>query len=196
MKEHGLYVLKSEFFNLVQSLGGDCDKDGGGKRPVYCCLKDSKIEGLYWAIPTSDLFHRNKKQNDKYSFFMSLDAKDLRSCYYHKSKTTVDSLYKISSCFPITEKYVSHEFTTSGVHVVMQRKDDIVAIEKKLKRILAFEFRKTNYFPQRITDIRNALVNELANLEQTKPKSFEVENPDMTMKNLDSEETALSVTGV
>ena len=171
MKEHGLYILKSEFFNLVQSLGGDCDKDGGGKRPVYCCLKDNRIDGLYWAIPTTNISHRSQKQNEKYSFFISLENKDLRSCYYHKAKTTVDSIYKISSCLPITEKYISHEFMTNGVHVVMQRKDDIAVIEKKLKRILAFEFRKRNHFPQRISDIRNALINELR-LEKIEEKEL------------------------
>ena len=122
MIEHGLYILKSDFFNLVKSLGGDCDDDAGGKRPIYCCLKDNQIDGLYWAIPTSIISHRSEAQNKRYSYYMSLDEKDLRSCYYHKAKTTVDSLYKISSCFPVTEKYVSHEFTTNNVHVVMQKK--------------------------------------------------------------------------
>ena len=161
MVEHGLYILKSEFFTLVKSLGGDCDADAGGKRPIYCCLKDNLIDGLYWAIPTSIVSHRSEKQNSKYDFYMQLNEKDLRSCYYHKAKTTVESIYKVSSCFPIIEKYVSHEFTTSNVHVVMQNKKDIDEIERKLKRILAFEFRKNNYFLQRISDIKSYLINEL-----------------------------------
>ena len=87
----------------------------------------------------------------------------MRSCYYHIAKTTVDAIYKISSCFPIIEKYVDYEFKTSGVHVVLQRKDDISEIERKLRRILAFEFRKPNYFQQRITDIRNYLMSATIN---------------------------------
>ncbi|MCL2018149.1 MAG: hypothetical protein FWG70_00180 [Oscillospiraceae bacterium] len=175
MVEHGLYILRPEFFELIKSLGGDCDSNAGGKRPVYCCIKDNKIDGLYWAIPTTNISHRSEAQNKKFSYFMSLDDKDLRSCYYHKANTTVKSIYKISSCFPVIEKYVDHEFTTSGVHVIMRRKNDISEIERKLKRILSFEFRKNNYFPQRISDIRNNLIAEIDAACQ--PKSFEVENP-------------------
>jgi hypothetical protein len=61
----------------------------------------------------------------------------------------------------VIEKYVDHEFTTNGVHVVMQSKEDIAEIERKLRSVLALEFRKTNYFPQRISDIRKALIAEL-----------------------------------
>ncbi|MCL1808740.1 MAG: hypothetical protein FWG42_03115 [Clostridiales bacterium] len=165
MVEHGLYILKTDFFKLVKSFGGDCDIEEGGRRPVYCCFKDKKVKGLYWAIPTSNATHRSKEQNEKYCYYTSLEEKDLRSCYYHKAKTTVESFYKISSCFPVTEKYIDHEFTTSGVHVIMQKKDDIAEIERKLKRILSFEFRKTNYFPQRISDIKKYLTNELIEAE-------------------------------
>ena len=163
MIEHGLYLLKPEFFNLIRTLGGDCDSDAGGKRPVYCCIKDKKINDLYWAIPTTDISHRSKEQIAKYGKYMALDDRDLRSCYYHIAKTTVDSIYKISSCFPVTEKYILHEFTTNGVHVIVQKKDDIDIIEKKLRKILSFEFRKKNYFLQRISDIKDFLINELKN---------------------------------
>ena len=97
----------------------------------------------------------------KDDYYLSLDERDLRSCYYHKAKTTVDSIYKISSCFPVIEKYILHEFTTSGVHVILRKKDDISEIERKMKRILSFEFRRKNYFSQRISDIKDYLINEL-----------------------------------
>jgi len=161
MIENGLYILKSDFFKLIESLGGDCDKDAGGKRPVYCCIKDELIDGLYWAIPTSDISHRSEGQKSRYDRYISFDSKDLRSCYYHKAKTTVESIYKISSCFPVTDKYVEHEFTTNGVHVILKRKDDIEEIKRKLKRILSMEFSRINYFSQRISDIRDYLINEL-----------------------------------
>lgn len=43
----------------------------------------------------------------------------------------------------------------------MKRQDDINEIHRKFKRILSMEFRKPNYFPQHITDIRKFLINEL-----------------------------------
>ena len=66
MVENGLYVIKQELLEVINKLGGDCDIINGNKRPVFCCLKDSKIEGLYWAIPTSDLSHRKDKQKEYY----------------------------------------------------------------------------------------------------------------------------------
>ena len=66
MKEHGLYVLKRDFLELVHNLGGDCDYYTGTKRPIYCCIKDNRIDGLYWAIPTSDISHRDDGQKQYY----------------------------------------------------------------------------------------------------------------------------------
>ena len=163
MKEQGLYIVKHDFFKLVKSLGGDCDIQNGSKRPVYCCIKDNKYDGLYWAIPTSDLNHRNVSQIRKYQNFISKDDTDLRSCYYHIGRTTKDAVYKISSCFPITEKYIDHAFTTSGKHVVIKRAETVNELKRKLKRILSFESRRPNYFQQRITDIKNYLLNEMDN---------------------------------
>ncbi len=170
MVENGLYIIKREFLELIHSLGGDCDIKNGDKRPVFCCIKDKKIAGLYWAIPTSDISHRNDNQKSFYEFCMSCDDSDLRSCYYHTAKTTKDALYKISSCYPITEKYIDHEFVSNNVHVVMKKKDDINEIQRKFKRILSMEFRKPNYFPQHISDIRKYLIDELNQDKEEKNK--------------------------
>lgn len=86
---------------------------------------------------------------------------DLRSCYYHIGRTTKESLYKISSCFPITEKYIDHEFTSCEKHVIIRRAETVNEIERKLRRILAFESRRPNYFKQHISDIKAHLVGEL-----------------------------------
>lgn len=161
MVENGLYVVKKEILDIITSLGGDCDTNHGDKRPVFCCLKDNKIEGLYWAIPTSDISHRDADQKSFYNFCLSCENKDLRSCYYHIAKTTKDALYKISSCYPITEKYIDHEFISNEKHVVMRKQDDILEIRRKFRRILSMESRRPNYFPQHITDIKNYLIDEL-----------------------------------
>lgn len=47
MVENGLYVIKRELLEVINELGGDCDIINGNKRPVFCCQKDTKIEGLY-----------------------------------------------------------------------------------------------------------------------------------------------------
>lgn len=161
MKEHGLYIIKKEFLKLVHKIGGDCDYYNGNKRPVYCCIRDNKYEGLYWAIPTSDMNHRDDGQKAYYQKCLEKPDNDLRSCYYHIGRTTKEALYKVSSCYPITSKYIDHEFSSCGKHVVVRRAETINELERKLKRILAFESRKPNYFHQHITDIKEYLLKEL-----------------------------------
>jgi hypothetical protein len=61
----------------------------------------------------------------------------------------------------------------------MKKQDDISEIRRKFKRILSMEFRKPNYFPQHITDIKNYLLEELKSgheeIEQIKEKKDEME---------------------
>ena len=161
MLENGLYVVKRDILNVITSLGGDCDVKSGDKRPVFCCIKDKKIEGLYWAIPTSDMAHRNEKQIEHFNKCMQCNVKDLRNAYYHIVKGNRTSLYKISSCYPITDKYIDHEYTVNNKHVIIQKKEDISEIKRKFKRIMAMENRKPNYFSQHITDVKNYLIREL-----------------------------------
>ena len=162
MTENCFFIAKQSFLDLITGLGGQCDSEKGTRRPMYCCIKDSIIDGLYWAIPTSDLSHRTVEQRKKYDEYLKKDERDLRSCYYHIGRTTKPALFKVSSCVPITEKYVDHEFTTNGEVVVLKNKSTISEIERKLRRILAFESSRPNYFPQRITDIKDSLVKELS----------------------------------
>jgi len=98
-----------------------------------------------------------------YIIFNSININDLRSCYYHIGRTTKPALYKISSCYPITEKYIDHEFISCEKHVIIRRAETIKELERKLKRILAFESRRPNYFKQHITEIKNYLIKELEN---------------------------------
>lgn len=161
MIEHGLYIIKKEYFELLESIGCECDKNDGEKRPVYCCFKDNKIADLYWAIPTSDFNHREKYQIEKFYNYTHKSLDDLRSCYYYIGFTTKKAVYKISSCFPIIDKYIDHEFTSNGTHVIIKNKKAIHELDIKLRRILAFENNNNNYFPQHITDIKNALLKEL-----------------------------------
>lgn len=121
MKENGLYTIKKEYFEIMNKIG-QSETNGGHRRPVYCCIEDNKIKGLYWAIPTSDYAHRTPAQKVKIGKFINLPTKDLRSSYYHLAKTTKDAVYKISSVFPVTDKYIDHEFVTQGVHVVMKKR--------------------------------------------------------------------------
>lgn len=70
MKENSFYLIDNSYIKLINNLGG---KYGDSKqRPIYCCIKDKNINGLFWAIPTSDISHRTQNQIAKYNNYIQL----------------------------------------------------------------------------------------------------------------------------
>lgn len=126
-----------------------------------CCIEDKYVSGLFWAIPTSDLSHRSEAQIEKYQQLCQLSQRDIRWAYYFIGHTNRPALYRISSCFPIIEKYVEGPYTSQGENLVLKRKSDIEMIRKKLSRILLTESKKPNKFEQHITDIKRQMLLEL-----------------------------------
>ncbi|MDD4291874.1 MAG: hypothetical protein PHX51_06560 [Clostridia bacterium] len=172
MIENGFYKLSDEYINLVVSLGGK--HDDRKTRPIFCCIKDKYNPDIWWAIPCSDLSHRSSKQIDKYNEYCLLDKRDIRSSYYHIGFTDRPALFKISSAFPITDKYISGEYTSKGAHLLM--KDEVMRklIQTKLRRILLYENNNPNVFENKKTLIYNYLDNETKLLKEApnKDKSF------------------------
>lgn len=160
MIENGFYTVKNEFIELIADLGGLYQDDKN--RPVFCCFKDRFVSGLFWAIPTSDYFHRTVKQIEKAKRYSSLGNNDIRSAFYHIGETNRKAIYRISNCFPIIDKYVYSWYDDKdGKQLFLANKSDIAIIRKKLSRILFDESRKPNKYEQHITDIKNFLIKEL-----------------------------------
>lgn len=55
MVENGLYIVNDNYFDKFKKLGCNFKDSKGENRPVFCCLKDLKFDGLYWAIPLSEI---------------------------------------------------------------------------------------------------------------------------------------------
>lgn len=160
MIENGFYKLKQEFIQLINDLGGYYqDKK---ERPVFCCIEDKYIRGLFWAIPTSDVSHRSPDQLAKIRSYCNLDInRDIRGCYYHLARTNRSAIYRITSCLPITDKYIAAPYFSQGRHLILGSKNDIAKIRTKLARILLDESNHPNKYEQHITDIPNYLIDEL-----------------------------------
>ena len=157
MIENGFYKINVGFIDLINSLGGKyADKK---ERPVFCCIEDKYVKSLFWAIPTSDLSHRSPEQISKIRGWCNESG--IRSAYYHIGYTNRPAIYRISSCFPITEKYIDSEYISQGVHVILKNKKEIAIIQQKLHRILFDESIHPNKYEQHMTDIRNYLVEEM-----------------------------------
>lgn len=158
MIEDGVYIIKQDFFVMFEKLGCKFKSNKSENRPTFCCMKDNKIEGLYWAIPTSKITeNKNMIRINKYVNM----KKGIGSCYYHIGYTNYPAIYCISSTFPIIEKYIEREYKVNGKHLIIKNKQQIEAIRKKLKRILQYEEQNNNKFEQKITLIKNDLIKEI-----------------------------------
>ena len=160
MKENAIYFAKSDFYNIIKESGGEWNETK--KRPVVCLLQDKNISGLYWAIPMGAWNHRSDEAKARIKNYISLPEENLASCYYHLGKTTQQSIFFISDAIPITAKYIEREYIgyDSAPYVIKNPKL-ISELTRKLNRILYFEMCTPNYFRQHITDVKNALINDL-----------------------------------
>lgn len=158
MVEDGVYIIKQEFFKLFEEKGCKFKNNKTENRPTFCCMKDNKIEGLYWAIPTSKI--TENKNMDRIYKYVNM-KKGIASCYYHIGYTNYPAIYCISSVFSIIDKYVEREYKVNGKHLIIKNKQQLESIKKKLKRILSYEEQNPNKLEQKITYIKNELINKI-----------------------------------
>jgi hypothetical protein len=163
MIENGFYKIRHDLIDLINNrLGGKYHDNKS--RPVYCCMEDKYMRGLFWAIPTSDRLHRTPNQIIKIQELCSKDMHtDIRACYYHLGMTNRPAIYRISNCLPITDKYIDAPYESQGTQLFLASKNDIVVIRQKLARILFDESKHPNKYEQHITDLRNYLLAEMTN---------------------------------
>ena len=157
MIENGFYILDKSYAELIKRFSGEFDDPK--TRPIYCCIEDRNVKGLYWLIPTRDLSHRTPQQIQQYIDLSQV--RDIRQAYYHIGHTTKPAIFKISKVLPVTDKYISHEYKMQGCHLIMQGKKQIAEIKEKLQRILSYEALHPDRLEQKITTVKNFLCNEL-----------------------------------
>jgi len=155
MKQTGFYKISQDYFNIIKQLSG-IYRDSK-ERPIYCCMQDKKFADIFWAIPTSDLSHRASEQLERIKRLCALPQRDIRSCYYHIGHTNRAAIFRISSVLPVTDEYISGEYTSQGIHLVLRNTNLIAEIERKLSRILFDEELHPNKYEQRITSLYSFL---------------------------------------
>nr|DAY12379.1 MAG TPA: hypothetical protein [Caudoviricetes sp.] len=160
MIEKGIYFGIEDIYELIRSLGGEWNDSK--ERPIVCLIKSNEHDCLYWAIPVGNWEHRDEKAKSRIQGYVNSDERSIRSCFYHLGKTTVKSIFFISDTIPITDKYVDREYLgyNSQIYIIKNQKL-LKELERKLKRILAYEKANKNYFRQHITAIKEYLLDEL-----------------------------------
>ncbi len=174
MVERGLYYATQEFANIIRSIGGEWADPK--HRPIVCLIKSTEADGLYWAIPMGKLNHRDANQQKRLDFYMNLPERDIRSCYYHIGRTSTKSIFFVSDAIPITDKYIDTVHVGGdGQHFVIKNPNLTKELERKLFRILSVENSTPNSYRQRITDVKNYLIKELDQSQQTTESSEELD---------------------
>ncbi|MCC0731236.1 hypothetical protein [Clostridioides sp. ZZV14-6048] len=165
MEEKGIYFAKNEFYRLIKAIGGIWNDSK--ERPIVCLIKSKEHDSLYWAIPMGNWSHRDEKAKKRIEKYLNKEDSNIESCYYHLGKTTTKSIFFISDVIPIIDDFIEREYAgyNSELYVIKNKKL-IAELERKLKRILAYEKANKNYFRQHITDIKNFLINAMNNEEE------------------------------
>lgn len=166
MEEGYYYIIKDEFFQKFESMGSKFKKNKGQSRPTFCCFKDKIIDGLYWAIPTSNGEKKgdNIKRVERVEDYCKRGG--IEGSYYHLGRTNKKAIFCISSAFPITSKYVKREYIVQGNPLQMTNKKQKEQILQKLRNILSYEQQFPNKLETHISAIREVLKNELSDDEE------------------------------
>jgi hypothetical protein len=159
MVENGVYIIKQEYFDKFKQLGCTFKDNKSGTRPTFCCVKDEIIPDLFWAIPTSKI--TSNKNMDRFLKYTDLPKYKLGYSFYHIGVTNVPCIFCISSCFPITNKYIEREYIVNNRHLILKSTKQTEDVKNKLMNILKAEQLSPNKFEQKITTIRNYLKEEL-----------------------------------
>lgn len=161
MQENAIYFGKQDFYTMIKSIGGQWNDSK--ERPLVCLIKSTENADVYWAIPIGNWDHRTPEAQARINTYLNYPEDDIRSCFYHVGNTDVQSIFFISDVVPITQKYIQREYKGkyTGQLYVIRNKNLISELERKLKRILAWENAQPNSYRQHITDIKNYLTKEL-----------------------------------
>lgn len=160
MKEHAIYFVKRDYFDLIRKLGGEwADRK---MRPVVCLIKLKENDDIFWAIPMGNYKHRDEPAKKRLQKYLELEESDIRSCFYHLGKTDKQSIFFISDAFPVTDDYIEREYISaqSCRQYIIKNRKLLKELERKLERILYWEDANNNYFRQNITNLKDYLLEE------------------------------------
>ena len=105
---NGMYFCKPELYELIRISGGKWADSK--ERPIVCFVESLEYQGVYWAIPVGNYDHRSISAKNRIQQYLSLPDNDLRSCFYHIGRTTVQSIFFLSDVIPVTEEYIDREY--------------------------------------------------------------------------------------
>ena len=127
---HGLYNLSDDYFRQFKSEYLPDNKQE--KRPYYYAFVDK--DDIIWLIPLSS-------QTESYQEKIKRDEarqKDGRCLFYHIGKIAgVDRVFLIGNMFPVSEEYITKEYTIAGSHYIIGNEQLIRNVRSRAMRYLS-----------------------------------------------------------
>lgn len=113
---HGIYLIKDEYFNTFPSANWMWNKRE--TRPHYLSVRDA--QGFLWMIPMS-----SKVESIRAKIAKVEEKRGKGNClYYHTGLVAgVERGFIISGMFPVTEQYIAHEYEYHGKAYVVENWD-------------------------------------------------------------------------
>lgn len=160
MKENGCYIIKDSFFERFNDPYLKGNKDGN--RPHYFCVKDYTYENLFWVIPLSS-------RADKYKSIILKKEKLGKRCdiLHIVEINNRENVFLIQDIFPITEDYISREYTINGQHLFIWKDNKI--IKQKAKNIIRLIHRGVKFGITQ-PDVLKIKAELIKDIEQSKRK--------------------------
>ena len=127
--ENGFYIINDTFF---KDFPDDyLKRNHGENRPHYYCFK-AEDTGLYWVIPLSKRSYKYKPIIEKF------EMKKRKPCdkLHIINIAGKESVFLIQDMFPITEEYISREYTIANLHLRILDQRQIDILNKKAKKIM------------------------------------------------------------
>jgi len=157
--ENGFYIISDKFFEDFPDdyLKGNYEEN----RPHYYCFQ-AEDTGLYWVMPLS-------KRADKYkSIIKNFEQKNKKPCdkLHIVEIARKESVFLIQDMFPITEEYISREYTISNMHLRIFDKKQINILNKKANKIMNLIRRGIIFNPTQpnVLKIEKELLNRINNI--------------------------------
>ena len=151
--ERGFYTIKDRFF--VDFPDPYLKGNKSEHRPHYFALTDPKT-GLLWMIPMSS-------QAEKYQGIVDMRKALGKPCdilHICKLDNGVTNAFLLADMFPVTEEYVSAEYTIAGNHMTLTSDTEAEIVLRKAKRVLNMLHRGIVFTPTqpKVLDIEKTLL--------------------------------------
>lgn len=140
LRERGFYVIKDQFF--VDFPDPYLKGNKGEHRPHYFALRDPKTN-LIWMIPMSSRAEKFKAIMDK-KLASGRPCDTLHIC---RLDNGIMNAFLLQDMFPISEDYISAEYTINGNHLILTSDREAKIILQKAHRTLNMLHRGIRFTP-------------------------------------------------